>query len=171
MKKKEVEKFFSQHIPDFYSFAYIILPDSLQAQQVVIDALALVMDQNKEFLFSLSQKNIRENIEKREQIYDQLHLESLKQIYLIALKRHRQLPNQNIYLPLLARKDSFKMAFAKLPIESQIILYLHKKWDHEVSWIENIMGLLPEERVEKLQKARNELTQYLTIDSEQSPFL
>ena len=50
MKSEELQKFIQNLSPELYSFAYVLVPDDLQASQLMIDGVQSFLIQKKSIL-------------------------------------------------------------------------------------------------------------------------
>ena len=87
MKTLDLEKFIQSLSTDLYSFAYILIPDDLQATQLMIDSVAALMIQKKSLVDQWSKASADQLLENTEEI--KLHL--YKSIYDLSKKRYHQL--------------------------------------------------------------------------------
>ena len=79
----------SDHLDDFYNFAYALVPDDLMAQQILADAfLALCLDDV--FKRSVYQLNDVPEVERKARLND-LVLNTYKKIYQLGRKRFTQI--------------------------------------------------------------------------------
>ena len=68
MKTIELEKFIQNLSPDLYSFAYILIPDDLQATQLMIDAVSVVMIQK----ISILDKWMMTSVDKSQATFEEI---------------------------------------------------------------------------------------------------
>lgn len=139
MKTSELEKFIQNQSLDLYSMAYVLMPDDLQASQLMVDSVQTFLIQKLALIEkwaaddSLSETEIKENCK--------IHL--LKSIYTISKKRYNQL------------KMSFKdvedsSGFFSLDLDEKAALYLKEQAGFDLEKIEFIMA-----------KSRSEVLAYL----------
>jgi hypothetical protein len=122
MKKMDFEKFLLQVSQDLYGFAFILIPDDLQAGQLVADSVQAYVLSKKEFLVEIFNS-------KNKSLSDELILikrDLLKNIYELAKKRYQQ-------LKLSLSESSNKEDFYSLEFDEKATLYLKEKlkWGFE----------------------------------------
>jgi len=123
MKQKEIEEILSQLGIEIYSFAYILIPDDLQAHQIVVDSIGALIITKKEYLDSLIQ--IKKVFFENEKQY--LKLQLYKNVYDLSRKRVFQIKKS-------IDSESFTTLaniFYKLEFDEKALLYLKdkKKWN------------------------------------------
>jgi hypothetical protein len=136
MKTPELEKFIQNLSPDLYSFAYILIPDDLQATQLMIDSVAAFLIQKKSLLdkwMSQDEATFKEDLK--------VHL--YKSMYDLSKKRYNQL------------RMSFKniedgSGFFSMEFDEKAVLFLQERTDFRPELIEFILG-----------KTRGEILAYL----------
>jgi len=87
MKIEDIQKIIQQQSSDLYSFAYILIPDDLQASQLLIDGVQSFLVQKNLFLEKMLQAKVRTSPIFSEEI----KMNILKIIYEISRKRYQQL--------------------------------------------------------------------------------
>ncbi|MBF0360756.1 MAG: hypothetical protein HQK49_07080 [Oligoflexia bacterium] len=155
MKRKEFELLLTGYIPELFSFAWAIIPDDLQAEQVVIDALLVVSLHERQLIDScVYADNILSESKKKliEHNYNQLKLSLYSYVYRIASKRHIQLAeNFKNFSDNLDNKNPIYSNFYSLEMEERSILFLKEVF---ISSYEEIAKIL-EINVEILEKKIN----------------
>ena len=87
MKTLDLEKYIQNLSTDLYSFAFILIPDDLQATQLMIDSVSAFMIQKKDLIESLTKKGESHLLANTEDIKIQLY----KLMYEMSKKRYHQL--------------------------------------------------------------------------------
>jgi len=59
MKIEELQKYIQNLSPELYSFAYVLIPDDLQASQLMIDCVQSFLIQKKPLIEKMGQSKIR----------------------------------------------------------------------------------------------------------------
>ena len=116
MKRIDFEKFLSILSSDLYSFAFILIPDDLQAGQLVVDAMQAYLITNKKNLEDFFQtKSSDLNV-----FFAPIKKEVLKLIYELAKKRFHQ-------IRLSIEDISKKEGFYHLELEEKAAIFLKDK--------------------------------------------
>lgn len=154
MNKNKFEKKINDFIPELFSFAYAIVPDDLQAQQVVVDALVVLSVHEKQLINSIiltSENDVNMLNSRVERLRERLY----KYVYTVAAKRFSQLKNS------LLNKNEYALnlsnLFFELSVEERTSLYLHEYTKLSFEAISNILDLDYEDYKIKLNLSRNKL--------------
>ena len=145
MKDDQLEKFLEQSTPEFYSFAFVLIPDDLQAGQLVIDSLAA---------FLISKKYLLENDGYISQHMD-IKIEIIHLIYDLAKKRFHQ-----VHLSL---DELNNVGFYTLDFEQRAALYLKDKAKYDNNSIALILNKTGHEVTSFLYSARVKLVENLPV--------
>jgi hypothetical protein len=148
MKTSDLEIIIKNLAPELYAYAYVLIPDDLQAGQLIIDAT---------HNFVLSKKTYIEKVlmvEVSTAIINEIQLRLFQTIYEIAKKRFQQI-KMSFNLP--DNRDNF---FLSLEFEEKSMLYLRVRAGLEVVQIEMIMnkdrsmilGFLSDARMKMIQQ-------------------
>lgn len=150
MKTEELQKFIQNLSPDLYSFAYVLIPDDLQASQLMIDCVQSFLIQKKPLIdkMSLTKNKIVKNL------LDEAELHLLRIVFDLSKKRYQQL------------KMSFKDVeqsggFFALEFEEKAVLYLKEKAGFDLNDIEFITSNTRPEVLSHLYAARIKMTEHL----------
>ena len=142
---KNILSYLIQLSPKLFSFAYALLPDVLQAQQLVIDSIALLITERKEWVEEAAKIMAAQAVATRSTLI-QRYL--YRHIFLIGRTRAKQ---------LVTKAPPEYANFYNLPITSRAVLFLH----HQTAWaIDDIDDILSLERpvlAAHLQQARQQL--------------
>ena len=142
---KNILSYFLQSSPKLFSFAHALLPDVLQAQQLVIDSIALLVTERKEWVEETAKIMAAQAVATRSTLI-QRYL--YRHIFLIGRTRAKQ---------LMTKAPPEYARFYNLPITSRAVLFLH----HQTAWsIDDIDDILSLERpvlFAHLQQARQQL--------------
>lgn len=145
MKKAELQTLVNSLIPKFYSFAYALVPDELQAEQMVIDAYAVFLVREKKFIGEFKYKG-----EKKEKSAMKRYIMShmLSELYQMGLKRASQ-------LKFIREKDHGQFnSFYRLNTAQKAILFLKESFNMSVEGIQEVLGLKKHQVVESLYNSR-----------------
>lgn len=150
MKIDELQKYIQNLSPDLYSFAYVLIPDDLQASQLMIDCVQSFLIQKKSLIEKMSQsKNkILRNL------LDETELHLLNIVFDLSRKRYQQL------------KVSFKDVeqnggFFALDFDEKAVLYLKDKAGFNLNSIEFITSSIRSEVLSHLYSGRIKMTEHL----------
>jgi hypothetical protein len=149
MKKTEFLKLIDPITDKLYSFAFAMVPDELQASQIVVDAFNVFFLREKDFLESVDE----DFMEKR--VVIQFQKEIIKgifeSIYKLGIRRFAQLYSLKERL-----KDSSAF-YRELDAQTRAILYLKEKMKMNYKEIKLITNLDRHVIIEKVYSARHTL--------------
>ena len=148
MKTLELEKLIKNLSSELYSFAYILIPDDLQATQLMIDSVSAFIIQNKLLIEKWSTTNESEMIHNSNNIKHRLY----KSMYELSKKRYNQ-----IRMSLKSIEDS--SGFFSLDFDDKVALFLKEKTDFNLNVLEFILGLSRKEVLAHLYSARLKMVQ------------
>ena len=152
MNTKELENYLKTLQPDLFSFSYILIPDDLQASQLIVDAIANVLIDRRELIDRIL-KNEKVETEKTE-----LNHYLYRAIYLLARKRFHQI------------KSSMNLnnleAFYHLELDERALLFLKHKMKWSKDQMNFVTTLSSEEIVSILTKSRMNLSRELKDEFE-----
>jgi hypothetical protein len=132
--RKQAETTARKHLNVLYPFAYVLIPDDLQAKQLIIDAYSV--------------KLIDRNLDQDDKLF------LMMEIWNLAIKRYHQVINGlDVSGP-----------YWKLTIEERSILYLKYKAKLNNEVIEQILGIMKSEFVNKLILAKASYFQNMGMD-------
>ena len=144
MKTKELQRFIQKLSPDLYSFAYVLIPDDLQATQLIIDCVQSFIIQKTILIDKLLQTK---NGEVQNALLDEARLQLQKIIFEIAKKRYQQ-------LKVSFQDVESEIGFFSLEFEEKAVLYLKEKIGHDLEIVEMITALSQSEILANLYVAR-----------------
>ena len=144
MKTKELHRFIQKLSPDLYSFAYVLIPDDLQATQLIIDCVQSFIIQKTILIDKLLQTK---NGEVQNALLDEARLQLQKIIFEIAKKRYQQ-------LKVSFQDVESEIGFFSLEFEEKAVLYLKEKIGHDLEIVEMITALSQSEILANLYVAR-----------------
>lgn len=151
MRTDELETIIKNLGPDLYSFAYILIPDDLQAGQLIIDASQNFLIRKKSYIEKILTGSANKEISL------EIELRLLQAIYEIAKKRFHQI------------KMSFEGGdknnfFLSLEFDEKAMLYLRMRADLEIDQIEMIMSKDRSVIVAFLAAARSKMIQQAVVN-------
>lgn len=143
MKTLDLEKFIQSLSTDLYSFAFILIPDDLQATQLMIDSVAALLIQKKALVEQWSKKSSESLLDQSEEI--KLHL--YKTLYDLSKKRYHQLK-----AGLKSVEDN--SGFFSLDFDDKAVLFLQERSEFSSENIEFISSKSKTEVLAHLYSAR-----------------
>lgn len=150
MKTDELQKYIQNLSPDLYSFAYVLIPDDLQASQLMIDCVQSFIIQKRPMIerMILTKNKLVRNL------LDETKSNLFQILFELAKKRYQQL------------KMSFSAVeqsggFFALEFEEKAVLYLKEKAAMDLDQIEFITGLTRAELLARLYSARIKMTEVM----------
>jgi hypothetical protein len=158
MKTKELQRFIQKLSPDLYSFAYVLIPDDLQATQLIIDCVQSFLIQKTILIDKLLQAK---NGEAQNALLDEARLHLQKIIFEIAKKRYQQ-------LKVSFQDVESEIGFFSLEFEEKAVLYLKEKIGHDLEIVEMITALSQSEILANLYVARLKMGQQFPNQTQES---
>lgn len=147
MKRKDFFQLVSPLSSKLYRFAYNIIPDDLQAEQLVIDGLnAYLVKEKKNILQKDWDPEEKKNLQLIRRFYFKGIISYMSEI---GARRSAQLTEQM----RLSRPTEFK-AFYSLEPKARIVLSLRYDFQFSVAEIEDILKAPRYEVIEKLHNGR-----------------
>lgn len=151
MKKLELEKFIQNLSTELYSFAFILIPDDLQATQLMIDSVSSFLIMKKSMISKWA--NFSESELDDNSLDIKIHL--YKSMYELSKKRYSQLR--------LSFKDfEENSGFFSLDFDDKAALFLKERTEFPIDVIEFILGQTKNEVVAHLYSARRHLIETIT---------
>ena len=143
MKIIELEKLIKNLSTDLYSFAYVLIPDDLQATQLMIDSVSVFLIQNK-LLIEKWTSNTKSDLE---HISDDVKKYLYRSMYELSRKRYNQ-----VRMGFKSIEDS--SGFFSLDFDDKVALFLKEKTNFTLDLIEFILGQSRTEVLAHLYSAR-----------------
>ena len=150
-KSEELQKYIQNLSPELYSFAYVLIPDDLQASQLMIDCVQSFLIQKKTLVekMGLTKNKIVKNL------LEETKLNLIKIVYELSRKRYQQLKMS------LAEVEG-NGGFFSLDFDEKAILYLKEKSGFDLDLIEFITSTTSSEALSHLYSARIKMTALMT---------
>jgi hypothetical protein len=154
MKIIALEKFIQNLSADLYSFAYVLIPDDLQATQLMIDSVSAFMIKNKLIIEKWKTKESFTDADNVNRSFE-VKLNLFKVMYDLSQKRYSQLQ--------LSFKDDVedRTGFSILKLEDKAALYLKEKTEFTNKAIESILSIDKMELIAHLYSARSTMIENL----------
>lgn len=154
MKTDELQKFIQNLSPDLYSLAYVLIPDDLQASQLMIDCVQSYLVQKRPAIERMLQIKAMTKNKLMRNPFDETKAHLFKIVFELARKRYQQL------------KMSFSEVeqnggFFALELEEKAVLYLKEKASMDLDQIEFITGVTRAELLARLYSARIKMTEVM----------
>lgn len=148
MNKSDLQTLTNLLTPKLYSFAYALIPDELQAQQIIVDAYAIFLVQEKNFISDYNYKGTKKD---RSAITRYIMTNMVAQIYELGLKRSAQRRN-------LRKKDlGLYQSFYNLKTNHRAILFLREKLRYSIEAIQQTLSLEKYQVLEAIYNAQHNL--------------
>lgn len=144
VKIEDFEIYLKNLHPDLYSFSYILIPDDLQASQLIVDSLANVMLEKKSMVERILSKN-----DHNDEDLKLLKSQIFKAIFEIAKKRFHQIKSAVD----LENLDPFY----HLEFEERATVFLKHRYKINIELICFITNMGHDELVAVLSRARTKL--------------
>lgn len=128
MKTSDLEIIIKNLAPELYGYAYILIPDDLQAGQLIIDATQNFLMRKKFFIDKMLQSDVTKEAS------NEVQLRLFQAVYEIAKKRFLQI-KMSFNLP--ENENNF---FLSLEFEEKSMLYLRVRAMLEIDQIEMVMS-------------------------------
>lgn len=156
MKKKEFLEILKPIIPKFYSFAYSMVPDELQARQLVVDAANVFFIKEKDFIQGIarewSDKALSHHYNK------EIVRGMMEHTYKLGVRRFQQVFT---ITDSLKSKGAF---YRELDTSTRAILFLRHKLNLNFNDIKLITDLQKHQVIEKLYMGRRALENIQEIE-------
>lgn len=155
MKTLELEKFIQNRSSELYSFAFILIPDDLQATQLMIDSVSTFMIQKRSLIDKWNeslQSQLSENT-------NDIKINLYKAMYELAKKRYSQ-------LKMSFKKIEDNSGFFSLDFDDKAVLFLKERTDFSFEIIEFILGKTRLEVQAHLYSARIKMVNSLPVRSD-----
>ncbi len=144
MKIEEFESYLKKIHPDLYSFSFILIPDDLQASQLIVDGLSYVLMNKRSIFDRLINKSQNFSIE-----LDDFKMNLYKAIYEIAQKRFLQIRTS------VETKDLDN--FYSLEFDERAVIFLRQKLKFSHNDICFTVSLGKDDLMKIATQARNKL--------------
>lgn len=130
--KKSMTDFLSQQNTKLYRFAYSLIPDELQAEQILVDAVSGLLLEQADLIERICFN--REIEEKKEMLNQFLLVEVYRLIFKISCKRWSQVEGG-------VRIPRFYAAFYHLTLSDRALLFLYHYGQLSLLQISEIVGM------------------------------
>ncbi len=151
--RKNLELIINKLYPSFYSFALALIPDQLQARQIVVDSLELIFNKQANLMGELLEC---ESSEEEKRLIRNLRAQYFKSILELGRKRFPQ-------VEVSLGKNDYEI-FYSLPLDARAVTYLKTSLKFNFNDIESITGLDRYAIMTNLAQSRN----YLLKESSQN---
>lgn len=142
VKQLDLDSYFQEKSQDLYSFSYILIPDDLQASQLIIDSISTMFVMNKSMIVKWTRCDELEFKSYESEIFRMV----LKTIYELALKRFEQIK--------VGLGSSHRVLFHELTLEEKSALFLKEKFHLDLETISFILDSNSLEVLSRLKSAR-----------------
>ena len=150
MKTEELQNYIKNLSPELYSFAYVLVPDDLQASQLMIDCVQAFLIQKKALIEKMGQT--KNKIVKN--LLEETKLNLIKIVYELSRKRYK-------HLKISLSDVEGSGGFFSLDFDEKAILYLKEKTNLDLIQIEFITSTTKSEILSYLYSARIKMTAHM----------
>ena len=160
MRKEEVITLIDSIIPKLYGFAFALVGDELQAEQLIVDAYTVYIMEDVNFL--IGEDYIASNKTHRRNYRKYLLREIIGEIYELALKRIPQLAS----LHSKANRNSDYMeyeSFYNLNINKRALLYLKEIAQFSIDEIQEIFAIERFQVLEIFHNSKHEIVKTVEL--------
>ena len=154
VKIREFEHFLIHIHRDLFNFAFALIPDDLQAEQIVLDSIHVLVLNNNEVVKNML--IVEEDIRTLETLKE-IKRELMKSIYNLSKKRFQQIKSAINF-------DGKYSPFYLLDSEEKAILYLKQIANLSLEELEVIIDKDKYHLISRLNSARNNLAYNLGIE-------
>ncbi len=135
VKTKELESYLLNINSEFFAFSYALVPEELQAQQIVLDSVSAVLLNFRSEIADLviDEKCQGEDSLKTDLFFLRIKRETYRQIFVLAGKRSSHFKNS------MDVESDFLM-FSQLQLIHRAVLFLRYKTSISMHEIEEILG-------------------------------
>ena len=148
MNKSEITPLIDSLIPQLYNFAYSLIPDELQAEQLVVDAYSVFLVREQAFLLDC---HYDKDPKKRSKVKKKIQNLLITDLLELGSKRAPQLKE-------LLRSERKHKAFYQLEINQRAVLSLKENLNLSLSELQEVFALQRHQVIELLHNARAAVT-------------
>ncbi|MCO4754322.1 MAG: hypothetical protein KC478_07555 [Bacteriovoracaceae bacterium] len=146
MKKSEIAPLIDSLIPGLYSFGYGLIPDELQAEQLVVDAYSVFILREKEFILNYEHNGPKQRSRVRKYIQNQILADMLD----LGSKRASQL--QGLFRTAMQQNHFYSLEF-----NQRAALCMKENLTLSTSDMQEVFALKKHQVCELIHHARNRL--------------
>ncbi len=151
--------FLSQSATKLYRFAYALIPDELQAEQLVVDAVCTVMREQQVIISRLLVHREREQV-----LYPYLIIEFYRQIFWLSCKRWGQVED-GVSIP------ASYATYYHLTLSDRALLYLSSYGQLSAPQIADIVGVDEDFAKNREEQLEQVLYQEIMVSDEEINFV
>lgn len=155
--------FLSSYHSKLYRFAYALIPDELQAEQLLVDAIEVFLTEQHDFIERIAGRSGRKQIQDRTMVWSYFLQELYRHIFVLSCKRWSQVEG-GIKIP------RFYSAFYHLTLSDRALLYLYHYGQFELTAIAEIVGSTLELTKKREKQLEQVLYQEIMVDEDQLNF-
>jgi hypothetical protein len=145
VKRKWLLSIIQTQLSRLYSFAFVVIPDELQASQLLIDGITQYLVKNKSTLMDITDENYEdESFQKK--LKKAVLKDCLLSIYSIGSKRTKHLMG--------SPTDRTEAFYLKMDCETRAVAFLKYKWHFSVDEIQISLGMEKTEIIAKIHQSR-----------------
>ena len=149
VKKNQIESYLVTIYPELYDFAFALIPEDLQAEQMVIDAVCVLMINDAGMLNTFGDKALG-----GQELYFKVQRQMYKHLFTLGQKRSEQMTNG-------MKGQSTHPDFFQMDLPSRAVLFLKHKTTLDIGDLEYITDLERSEVLGRLNLARECMCQWI----------
>lgn len=147
MKSDQLKSVVDNLLSKLYSFAHSIIPDELQAEQLIIDSYSIFLMKHKKPLEQLELGKRKKDTRLRIHVRNYVYRSMLEVIFELGLKRSSQ-------LNIESTTDQYKSFYSLTPTQ-RAILHLQEVLEFSPEETCRIVGVTKHEAIEQFYNAQN----------------
>lgn len=155
MKKTELESLINSIIPKLYSFAYAMIQDEEQAEQLIVDSYSVFLVREKHFISEYEFNNSKKDTVS---IKRYLLLNMIREIFKLGTQRSSQLKS----LKSVAHNEYD--SFYKLNSTQRAVLLLKENLKFSIEVIQEALSIEKHQVIEQLYNSRHKLLEIESTD-------
>jgi DNA-directed RNA polymerase specialized sigma24 family protein len=155
MKRNEIESLLNLIIPKLYSFAYAMIQDEDEAEQLIVDAYSVFLVREKHFIAEFEYNGTKKD---KKSFKSYLLINLVGELYGLGVKRSTQQKLQN-------RLDHGEFdSFYKLDSTQRAVLFLKENLKFSIELIQETLKIKKHQVVEQLYNSRHRIIEAESSD-------
>jgi DNA-directed RNA polymerase specialized sigma24 family protein len=156
MKRNELDNLLNSIIPKLYSFAYAMIQDDEQAEQLIVDAYSVFLVKEKNFIIDFK---YNDNKKEKLSFKNYLLINLIGEIYGLGVKRNSEQKH-------LKRLDHGEFdSFYKLDVTQRSVLFLKENLKFSIELIQETLQIKKHQVLEQLYNSRHRIIETETTDN------
>ena len=156
MKRNDVDKLLNLIIPKIYSFAYAMIQDDDQAEQLIVDAYSVFLVKEKNFILEYKFKETKKD---KTSFKSYLLINLIGELYRLGIKRNSELKQLQRF-----NHGEFD-SFYKLDVTQRSVLFLKENLKFNISLIQETLKIEKHQVIEQLYNSRHRIIETETSNN------